>query len=84
MFFQSYSYILCKEKKFRSFLVLESFTFRGEKANVTSAFVPKFTSTAMLIPLPLSFKGNISDIISQLIGPKDNCKIDGKYFEITT
>ena len=51
-------------------------TFRGEKANVTSAFAPKFTSTARLSPRPLNLRGNISEIISQPIGPKDSCKIN--------
>ena len=49
-------------------------TFKGENANVTSAFAPKFTSTAILSPRPLRRRGKISEIISQPIGPKDNCK----------
>ena len=70
----------CKNIYTEEFLGSGMFTFKGEKANVTSAFVPKFTRTAMLIPLPLNFKGNISEIINQPIGPKDNCKIDVKPF----
>lgn len=49
-------------------------TFRGEKANVTSAFDPKLVRTARLIPRPLVRSGNISDTISQLIGPNDTWK----------
>lgn len=49
-------------------------TFSGEKAKVTMAFEPKFVSTARLIPFPRVRSGNISDTISQLIGPKDICK----------
>lgn len=48
-----------------------SSTFNGEKAKVTKAFEPKFVSTARLIPFPLVRIGNISDTISQLIGPND-------------
>lgn len=51
-------------------------TFRGEKANVTRAFALKFRSTARLSPRPLNLRGNISEIISQPIGPKDSCKIN--------
>lgn len=46
-------------------------TFSGEKANVTRAFAPKFTSTAILSPRPLRRKGKISDIMSQPIGPNE-------------
>lgn len=46
-------------------------TFNGEKAKVTKAFEPKFVRTARLIPFPRVRRGNISDTISQLIGPKD-------------
>lgn len=53
-------------------------TFNGENANVTNAFAPKFKSTAMLSPFPLRRKGKISEIISQPIGPKDNCKTNFK------
>lgn len=42
---------------------------------MTKAFAPKFTSTAILSPRPLRRNGKISDIISQPIGPKDNCNI---------
>jgi len=49
-------------------------TFKGENVNVTSAFAPKFTSTAIPSPRPLRRRGKISEIISQPIGPKDNCK----------
>lgn len=59
---------------------LYKFTLRGEKAKVTNAFVPKFTRTATLIPRPLNFKGNISESISQPIGPNDIWKI--KKFSI--
>lgn len=48
-------------------------TFNGENAKVTNAFAPKFTSTAMLSPLPLSLNGKTSEIISQPMGPKDTC-----------
>lgn len=48
-------------------------TFSGEKAKVTMAFEPKFVRTARLIPFPRVRSGNISDTISQLIGPKDIC-----------
>lgn len=48
-----------------------TFTFNGEKAKVTRAFEPKFVKTARLIPRPLVRRGNISDTISQLIGPND-------------
>ena len=37
------------------------------------AFEPKLVRTARLIPFPLVRSGNISDTISQLIGPKDIC-----------
>lgn len=50
-------------------------TSKGENAKVTIAFAPKFTSTAMLSPCPRRRRGKISEIISQPIGPKDNCKI---------
>lgn len=53
-------------------------TFKGENANVTSAFAPKFTSTAIPSPRPLRRKGKISEIISHPIGPKDNCKTNFK------
>ena len=46
-------------------------TCKGEKANVTNAFEPKFVSTARLIPRPLVRSGKISETISQLIGPND-------------
>lgn len=46
-------------------------TFNGEKAKVTIALEPKFVRTARLMPFPLVRSGNISDTISQLIGPKD-------------
>lgn len=46
-------------------------TLSGEKAKVTMAFEPKFVSTARLMPFPLVRSGNISDTISQLIGPND-------------
>ena len=46
-------------------------TFKGEKAKVTMALEPKFVRTARLIPLPLVRSGNISDTISQLIGPNE-------------
>lgn len=49
-------------------------TFKGENANVTSAFAVKFTRTAILNPRPRERNGNISEIISQPMGPKDNCK----------
>lgn len=48
-------------------------TFRGENANATSAFAPKLTKTAMLIPRPLERSGKTSEIINQPIGPNDNC-----------
>lgn len=35
------------------------------------ALDPKFVRTARLIPLPLVRSGNISDTISQLIGPNE-------------
>lgn len=50
---------------------LKLITFRGEKANVTRAFAPKLTRTAILSPRPLNRKGNTSDIMSQPIGPKE-------------
>lgn len=46
-------------------------TFSGENANVTRAFEAKLVRTARLIPFPLVRSGNISDTISQLIGPND-------------
>lgn len=46
-------------------------TFSGEKAKVTMAFEPKFVRTERLIPFPLVRIGNISDTISQLIGPNE-------------
>ena len=46
-------------------------TFNGEKAKVTNAFEPKLVKTARLTPFPRVREGNISDTISQLIGPKD-------------
>jgi hypothetical protein len=46
-------------------------TCKGEKANVTKAFEPKFVSTARLIPRPLVRSGKISETINQLIGPND-------------
>jgi hypothetical protein len=49
-------------------------TVSGENAKVTNAFDLKFMSTAKLIPRPLVREGNISETISQLIGPKDICK----------
>lgn len=49
-------------------------TFKGENANVTSALAVKFTRTAILNPRPLNRSGNISEIISQPMGPKDICK----------
>jgi len=50
---------------------MRSNTFKGENANVTKAFEPKFVSTARLIPRPLVRSGKISDTISQLIGPNE-------------
>lgn len=52
-------------------LAQDNSTFSGAKANVTIAFEPKFVRTARLIPFPLVRSGNISDTISQLIGPND-------------
>lgn len=49
-------------------------TSNGEKAKVTNAFEAKLMNTAILKPRPLNRKGKISDIISQPIGPNDNCK----------
>lgn len=69
--------MLAKQKPLK-----DSLTFKGEKANVTSAFAPKFTSTAILSPRPLSRKGKISEIISQPIGPKDNCKTNFKSHNV--
>lgn len=48
-------------------------TCSGEKPKVTSAFEAKLTSTAILKPRPLSRKGKTSEIMSQPIGPNDNC-----------
>lgn len=60
-----------KEKVYANRLTVN--TFNGENANVTIAFEPKLVRTARLIPFPLVLSGNISDTISQLIGPKDIC-----------
>lgn len=58
-------------------------TFRGENANVTIAFAPKFTSTAILNPRPRMRNGKISEIISQPMGPNDNCKTNSPRSNIT-
>lgn len=67
--FWSSRYVFEKVKRLKILI-----TFRGEKENVTRAFAPKLTSTAILSPRPLSRKGKISDIMSQPIGPKEICK----------
>ena len=52
--------------------LIHDVTFRGENAKVISAFAAEFR-TPILGPCPLNPTGKISDIISQPIGPNDNC-----------
>jgi hypothetical protein len=53
----------------------QAHTSSGEKAKVTRALEAKFTRTATLSPRPRSFSGKTSEIMSQPIGPNDNCKV---------